>query len=213
MAAAQKQSATALVTSLCLSRPSSRNTSLDVPIAEATRFSQVQSWHELMVKQVGRVDSQKGDSWVSPSHPDHWEEQQGGGTVAGISPVSHSLLWRFPWDPLIWKLSQLVESLTEAIIMSFLSANPTPVTQACSAMWINHTFYFLYFRILWHLGPYWPWRDCLSHGWLIPSDSRWLPWQHAFHVQTNQSRASILQGTPLWRFNRWHHPPCGPNTT
>lgn len=53
------------------------------------------------------------------------------------------------------------------------------------------------FLMFWHLGPCWSWRGCSSHIWLISRDRKWLSWEYAFHMQTNQSKAHTCWLPPL----------------
>lgn len=55
---------------------------------------------------------------------------------------------------------------------------------------VNRAFLFSVVPILWHLGTWWPWRDCLSQEWSILSYYKWLSFQHSFHMKTDQSRVT-----------------------
>ena len=74
----------------------------------------------------------------------------------GIEPtslISPMLAGVFFTTSTTWE-AESVASQTETIIVPFLSANSTPVSQDCSATCSNCVFYFPYFMTLWH------WRPC-----------------------------------------------------
>jgi hypothetical protein len=54
---------------------------------------------------------------------------------------------------------------------------------------------------MWHLGPWWPWRDCSYYP--IPRDNKQLPWELAFPRQTSNSRAHTPNSIPRAKYLCW----------